>query len=255
MGLALEIKNVSAGYETPVLLGVSCVLKPGTITGVLGPNGAGKTTLLRAVSGEIAIQNGDILIGDRSLKELLPKERARLMAFVSQTLRVALPFSVRTLVEMGRTPYHSNLFSLSKNDMQAVENALIKTDTLRFADRSFLELSAGEQQRALLAMALAQETDLLLLDEPTSHLDIQHAYGFMNLLKQRIHEQNMTLLVSLHDLNLAARYCDSILLLNKGRLAAFGPPHDVMKDVLLSNVYEYPIRVEPRNDRVFIIPD
>ena len=254
---ALEAVDVSAGYGgRTVLTDIHCSIARGERTGLIGPNGAGKTTLLRVLSGALSADRGRVLLEGHELARLHPREVARVQAFVPQSLHVPVAFTVRELVAMGRMPYVSGWSALRPHDHEVIRNAMNSADVVDLADRPVGELSAGELQRSVIAMALAQEPRVLLLDEPTAHLDIQHAWDVMELVRDLNRRTGLTVVFSSHDLNLAAEFCDRLLLLEQGRIAVCGAPADVLKADTLSRVYRHPLDVlELTADRRrFVIP-
>lgn len=205
-----------------VLHGVSLTLAPGDCVGLIGPNGAGKTTLMRAALGLIAHE------GQSSLAQMSPARRARAAAWLPQTREIAWPLPVRDLVALGRLPHRAGgLGVLAPADRAAVDRALAQTGLGALADRPATALSGGEQARVLLARALAQETPLILADEPVAGLDPAHQIGAMQLLRARA-DAGGAVLVALHDLGLAARQCTRLVLLVDGRIMAEGPPAEVL---------------------------
>jgi iron complex transport system ATP-binding protein len=196
---------------------------------LVGPNGSGKTTLLKALGGELTPVRGAVRVARQNVRGLPARQLARHIAMVPQYTDPELAFSVEQLVSMGRTPYATLLGSATAADRLAIDAALRATDTGRLSARPFRELSGGEQQRVVLAMALAQETPFLLLDEPTVHLDLQHQQGLMELLRGLRHDRGMGVLAVVHDLNLAALYCDRMALLAAGHLIADGVPADILR--------------------------
>jgi iron complex transport system ATP-binding protein len=234
---ALEFVAVSFAYHRALALdGVSVRLAPGEMVGLLGPNGAGKSTILRLAAGALRPNIGRVrLLGDEASR-LPRREAARRVAVVPQEFTVQFPYTVRQIVEMGRTPRLNLLGTLGAVDHAAVDSALATTESAQLADRDFNELSGGERQRVLLALALAQEGQVLLLDEPTAHLDIRWQVETLELLRRLNAERGLTILAALHDLNLAARYFSRLILLNK-RVVADGPPSRALEQELLGAVY------------------
>jgi iron complex transport system ATP-binding protein len=220
-----------------VLDGVDATAERGRFVGVVGPNGAGKTTLLRTVAGAVAPDAGHVAVDGERIHDLSSKATSRLVASVPQDTTVAFEFDVRTLVEMGRNPHRSRFGGWSDADDAAVERALDRTDTHRFADRGVTTLSGGERQRVLLARALAQDAPLLLLDEPTGSLDINHQVRTLDLVSDFVAE-GRTALAAIHDLDLAARYCDELLLLSEGRVVAAGPPATVLTESAIRDAFD-----------------
>ena len=210
----------------PILRDVTFSLTPGRITALLGKNGSGKTTLLRALAHEIPYE-GEIRLGGIPTATLPPRERARILAYLPQLLP-ATPLTVRELVTLGRSPYLPPLARLSEDDRRAVLSAMQKTGVDSLSDRSLLSLSGGERQRAFLAMLVAQSTPLLLLDEPTSHLDAPARHRFLSLLGTLAHDEGKTVLIVLHDINDALHLADDIALMENGRLTFHGTKEDFL---------------------------
>jgi iron complex transport system ATP-binding protein len=254
----LEIVSLSVQYGSrTVLHGVSLDVAQGELLALIGPNGAGKTTLIRAASGVIPWRSGDVRVMGRSLQTLASAERARSLAVVPQARSLPEAFTVWQTVLLGRTPYLGWLGKPSAADARRVEQALAQTDTLPLAQRRIGELSGGEQQRVLLARALAQDTPILLLDEPTTHLDIHHQAHLLQLVRQLVRAQNLAVLMALHDLNLASLYADRVALLVEGSLRALGTPQEVLTAERLSEVYQMPLQVieHPDYGLPLILPD
>lgn len=240
----LATDGVTAGYGAgPVLRDVSVAVAAGDVLGLIGPNGAGKTTLLRVLTGALAPERGRALLHGRELHGLRRREIAREIAFVPQSVTVPVALTVGELVAMGRTPYVAGWSKLGARDRDVVGRAMETTDVAGLADRLIDELSAGERQRAVVAMALAQEPRILVLDEPTAHLDIQHAWGLMELVARLNRAPGMTVVLSSHDLNLAAEFCSRLVLLDRGRVAGEGKPSAVVEPGLLTRVYGHPLVV------------
>lgn len=239
----LTFEHVSYAYDrAPVIEDVSATIAQGAMVGLLGPNGAGKSTLLRLASGVLSPSSGRVLVGSRPARGIARGEMARLVAFVPQDFSVQFEYTVRQIVELGRLPYGGLLGGARAVDSAAVDAALDITHTASLSRRIFNELSGGERQRVLIALALAQEGGLLLLDEPTAHLDIKHQIEVLELVRRLNHERGLTVIAALHDLNLAARYFPRLLLLRRG-IVADGPPAHVLDSALLSATYEIPVQV------------
>jgi iron complex transport system ATP-binding protein len=242
--LGLAAHDVCFGYDGhEVVHEVSLAIAPGDLVALVGPNGSGKTTLLKLLSGGRSPGSGDVVLHGRPLKRYPARERARRIAVVPQHTDPGLTFRVRELVEMGRTPHTGLLALLSPQDAGAVDRALSLTATDELAGRRFCELSGGEQQRVVLAMALAQESDFILLDEPTVHLDLLHQYELLELLRRLHRERQVGVLAVLHDLNLAALYFNRIAVLSRGRLIGEGPPADILHSTDVLRVFEAPLQV------------
>ncbi|MBN1667475.1 MAG: ABC transporter ATP-binding protein [Anaerolineales bacterium] len=242
----LKIHNLTVAYaERVALRAVSLEVPPGQILALIGPNGAGKTTLIRALSGLIAPQKGEMYAAGQDLARISPAERARLLAVVPQARQLGGAFTVEQAVMMGRTAYMGWLGQERVADRQAVLQALQRTQLEDFANRTIASLSGGEQQRVLLARALAQSTPVLLLDEPTNHLDLQHQTKLLGLVRQLAHEQQLTVVMALHDLNLVSLVADRVALLVKGELQHLGSPSQVLKAENLSQAYLTEIEIVP----------
>lgn len=231
--IRLEAVDLSLG-TTHVLDGVSLSVEPGEFVALVGPNGAGKTTLLRTINGILSPDAGVVTLDGTPVRELSAKAVGRQVATVPQDTHVGFPFSVEQIVEMGRTPHRSRLDWTDEAD--PVERAMERTDTLALRDRTIDSLSGGERQRVLLARALAQEPDALLLDEPTASLDINHQVQVLGLVAELV-EEGRAALAAIHDLDLAARFCDRLLLLSGGAIRARGPPAQVLGDDTLADAF------------------
>lgn len=246
--LEVEDLQVVRGRKT-VLDGVSLKVQPGEVLGVLGPNGAGKSTLLGALCGELATQRGRVLLHDRALADWPGQERAQLLAVLPQVSSLGFAFRVEEVVGMGRLPHRTG----KDRDHEIVHAALEAADALHLADRSYLALSGGERQRVHLARVLAQlwpgeEGRTLLLDEPTSALDPLHQHTTLQAVRG-FADRGAAVLVILHDLNLAARYCDRILLLEQGRPYVFDTPQQVLQPEALKAVFGLEVLVHTHPER------
>lgn len=231
----LRARGLAFGYrpDARVLRGVDLALAPGVLTCALGPNGTGKTTLLRLLLGDLAPEAGEVLLEGRPVAAFSPRERARRVAYVPQAATSAFAFTVRELVGMGRWPHQGALGLPSFADREVVERALARTGSLPVAERTLAELSGGEAQCAMIARALAQQPRVLLLDEPTSHLDLRNQLLVLGLVRDLAREEGVAALCIAHDVNLAARFADRLCLLRDGRVLAEGPPADVLRADLL----------------------
>jgi iron complex transport system ATP-binding protein len=239
----LQLDALAFGYgNQPLFVETSLAIAPGEMVGLLGPNGAGKTTLLRLAIGALHPQRGRVLLDGRDLRQLSRREIARRIAVVPQEFSTPFAFTVRELIGLGRTPYLSFFGTERPADHLAVQQAMEATGTASLAGRIFNELSGGEKQRVALAMALAQQPELLVLDEPTTHLDLKYQISVLELAQRLNRERGLTVLATLHDLNLAARYFPRLILFQRG-IVADGPPVEVLQSRLLSRVYEVPVEV------------
>lgn len=242
----LKVENLTVSYGPRLVLHkVSLEVRSGEVLALIGPNGAGKSTLVRAVSGVIPLLGGKIRTNGEDLAALPPMQRARYLAVVPQAVSLPPAFTVWETVLMGRTPYLNFLGQASASDEERVQHALERVAALDLAERRVGELSGGEQQRVLLARALAQSTPILLLDEPTAHLDLQYQVNLMEMVRQLAHCDGLAVLIALHDLNLAARYADRVALLVAGEIKAVGTPRQVLTPDLISAAYHLPVSVIP----------
>jgi iron complex transport system ATP-binding protein len=221
---------------------VSLGVARGEMVGLLGPNGAGKSTLLKLASGALRPLAGRALIDGRDLRRMPREELARRVAMMPQDFTVQFAYSVRQVIELGRTPHLGSWGTLRARDRLAVDEALAETGLEALAERGFEELSGGERQRALVALALAQQAPIMLLDEPTAHLDIRHQIETLELIRRLNQERGLTVMATLHDLNLAARYFPRLIVYKRG-VVADGPPTEALDEATLAAVYETPVRV------------
>lgn len=240
---ALAFESVSFGYgRRQVVRDVSFHLAAGEMVGLLGPNGAGKSTLLRLGAGTLRPVQGVVRLQGDDMSRLSRREVARKLAVAPQEFSVQFAYTVRQIVELGRMPHHDLLSMPRHEDARAIEAALEAAGVEHLADRVFNDLSGGEKQRVIIALTLAQEAPILLLDEPTAHLDIRYQIEILELLRRLNAGRKLTVLAALHDLNLAARYFPRLILFRE-TIVADGPPARVLDAELLSTVYETPVRV------------
>ena len=237
------LQGVTFRYRSAaVLADVSFELRRAEILGIIGPNGSGKSTTVRLMSGVLRPQTGSVLWHGRPLAQVRRAELARHLAVVPQGTAIEFPFSVMEVVLMGRAPHLGAFAFEGDRDIKVAEAALRRTSTLHLAHRFIHELSGGERQRVILARALAQQPQVLLLDEPGAFLDIRHAVEIYDLLRD-LQAEGMTIATVLHDLNLAALYCDRVALLKAGRLVRLGTPAEVITYATLTEVYETEVYV------------
>jgi iron complex transport system ATP-binding protein len=236
----LDVRNVRFGYAgRPAFLGpVSLTIQRGQFWAIVGPNGAGKSTLLKLMAGLLRPLEGDIGFRGTPLSRISLRERARHIAFLPQRFPMTLDLSVRDIVLMGRYPHRSMGLFESAQDVQVAENAMVRAGVEELADRPVTSLSGGESQRVHLAAVLAQEPDLLLLDEPTASLDIQHQLAVFEILRALTATPRPAVVVVTHDVNLVAMFCSHVLLLHEGKAVAAGSPDDVLTVERLGKVYE-----------------
>lgn len=231
-------------HQSLVLEGVNLDLRVGDLLGLIGPNGSGKTTLLKVLSGLLTPQRGWVRLFGQDLRDLTRREIAKAIAVVPQELEVPYAFTAQEMVMMGRTPHVRPLLGAGQHDRELVGRAIKQVGIDDLATRPFQELSGGERQRVIIAMALAQEPRVLLLDEPTVHLDINHQVEVLELLRRLNREAGITVLATMHDLNLAALFFERLVLLNRGEVVAEGPPEDVLGEDLVRRVFGADVRVE-----------
>ncbi len=250
----LETKSISFGYgKTLVLEDISFSIQRGDFVALMGPNGSGKTTLLKTLLGLLPPISGEILLNGRPVLSYGPKERAKLIGYASQEPSFSFPLTVKELVSLGRYP-HSNRFQDSPEDEHAVEEALRITESTSLRERKFTTLSGGERQKVLIARVLAQASHLLLMDEPTTHLDIYFQLHILETLKKICREKNITIIAVLHDLNLASLFADKALLLKGGESVAFGKVQDVVNENSVREIFgvEVAKKIEPGQGPQFI---
>ena len=234
----LKIKNIVSGYPGSFMLDdISIEIPKGVFAGIIGPNGSGKTTLFKTITGDLKVKSGEISLNGIETSRMSLKENARKMAIVNQNIEAA-DVMVEDYVLMGRLPYKKpfQLFD-SKADIELAEKYMKLTGVYKYKDKLMIELSGGEQQMAAIARALAQEPQLLLLDEPTSHLDISHQVQVLNLIQQLNEEYGLTVLMIIHDLNLAGEYCSNLVMLNNGKVHISGTPEQVLNYKDIEEVY------------------
>jgi len=243
--MRLKIDRVQFYYEArKVLDEISFEAGEGEFIGLIGPNGSGKTTLLKIIDGILKPKVGSVYLDCKRISELDPKELARELAMVPQTADLSFDLKVFDVVMMGRYPYLGKLSLEREVDEEKVRFWMRLTNTLHLAERSIKEVSGGERQRVLIARALAQEPRILLLDEPTSNLDVCYQIEIMNLLKELVEKLGLTIICAIHDLNLAARYSDKIILINGGRIKGIGRPIEVLTKENLRDVFKIEAKIE-----------
>lgn len=256
MSAKIKVENVIAGYGDSIILnGVSLDIAESEFAGIIGPNGSGKTTLLRTISRSLAPVSGYVKLDAKNIYSINAREYAKKVAVVPQETLIAFDFSVLEVALMGRSPRLGRFSMESGRDVEIALDALSKTGTAHLKDRPINALSGGERQRVLMARALAQEPDVLLLDEPTSHLDISFQFEIMDLVKSLNKERGLTVLAVLHDLNLAAQYCDRLMVMGQGTIQADGLPENVITSENIRKVYsaEVWVRRHPTTQRPYII--
>ncbi len=241
----ITVTDVDFRYNDILALqAVSFDVRRGEFLGVIGPNGSGKTTLIRVLDGILAPERGVVSVHDTAIRGMKRRDIARVIAVVPQESPMVFPFRVIEVVMMGRSPHLGMLRFEGESDLRIVEKAMEMTDTTPLADRSMNGLSGGERQRVLIARALAQEPEVILLDEPTAFLDIRHQVELFDLMKALNRERELTVLAVTHDINLAASYCDRVLLLKEGNIHRMGTPGEVVTETNIRTVYETDVLVD-----------
>ncbi|MCI8599801.1 MAG: heme ABC transporter ATP-binding protein [Lachnospiraceae bacterium] len=253
----LKFSHVAAGYgEREVLKDITMSVKEGEFVGLIGSNGTGKSTLIKCISGLLPLKNGTIMICGKENSALKNRERAQMVAVVPQSYHVGYDFTVEDIVMMGRNPYLSLRKKEGTEDYAIVEEAMKATNTEEFRDRLYNELSGGERQRVILARAIAQKPRIILLDEPTSALDIHHQIEVMELITRLNQEEYVTVLAVLHDINMASRFCQRIVMLQDGAVFADGTPQEVINHSNMERMYQMKlmIRKNPLFHKPEIVP-
>ncbi len=251
----LELANVCFTYqEEPVLQDISLSAAKGDFLGIIGPNGSGKSTLLKIMARILTAPSGTVSIAAKDIFSYRIQDLAKIVATVPEEILFNFPFTVEELVLMGRAPHLSFLQPLAAVDHAKVKACMEKTSISHLANRRINELSSGERQRVFIAQALAQEPDILLLDEPTAHLDINHQTEIFNVLKNLQQQHGLTIITVTHDLNLAALYCDNLALLKEGRIFSQGIPERVITVENIKDVYHTMVAVNhhPTADKLQI---
>ncbi|HDN68042.1 ABC transporter [ANME-1 cluster archaeon ex4572_4] len=255
--MTLEIKGVDAYYgSVKVLEGVDFKAQQGEFLGVVGPNGSGKTTLLRAVSRILKPRVGTVLLNGSNVLEMKDKEFSRNFAAVPQDTTINFEFSALDIVLMGRNPHLGRLELESERDIEIARRSMKLTNCWHLAERPVTELSGGERQLVIIARALTQQPKVLLLDEPTSHLDINYQIEIMQLLRRLTLDEGLIVVAVIHDLNLAAIFCDRLALLHKGRIAALGTQEEVLTAENIKRIFGANVVVSrlPQTNQCYILP-
>ena len=236
--VVLTIDGIDCSYGSiDILKNINFQVNSGEFLGILGPNGSGKTTLLRSISRVLKPKKGSVILDEKDIYTLKAVDLAKQMAVVPQTTPISFDFTVLEVVLMGRNPHMGRFQMEGKNDLEIAKQAMKVTRTWDFADRPINELSGGERQRVIIARALTQEPQILLLDEPTTHLDISNQLEIMDLIKQLCKTKKLLIVAVFHDFNLAARYCDSIILLKDGKIVAVGKSDETLTNENVKKVF------------------
>jgi iron complex transport system ATP-binding protein len=252
-----DVIDITAGYgNIDIIRGVSFKVDKGEFIGIIGPNGSGKSTLLKSLSRILSPRNGSILFEGKDINSWTTREFARRAAFVPPDITVSFSFRVEEVVSMGRNPYMGRFASLTDSDKNYIYAAMELTQTINLRNRFINELSTGETQRVIIAQAIAQETGTILLDEPTSHLDIGHQTEIFDLLKKLQKEKEKTIILISHDLNMASEYSDRLILMQNGMVYKIGVPNAVLDYKTIEDVYNavVVVRDNPMSGRPHVIP-
>jgi iron complex transport system ATP-binding protein len=244
MQTAFRIEELTAGYDKSIIFNnLNVKIAQGKVTTIIGPNGCGKSTLLKTIGRILKKEKGKIYLQDQDMQYLSTKEIAKRLAILSQSPSAPLQLKVEELISYGRYPHRKNINRLSKKDMKMIEWAMEVTNTLEFRNRELADLSGGQRQRVWLAMALAQETDILLLDEPTTYLDMAHQLEVLNIVQKLNTEHHCTIIMVLHDINHAARYSDELIAMKDGAIIKCGSPATIMTEEVLKDVFNIKAKI------------
>lgn len=252
----IKIENLDFSFNEKILNNINLNIKRGKFYSILGPNGSGKTTLLRLISKVLSMDEGKIFIDEKDLNRINTKELAKKLSVVPQNTNIEFDFPVKDIVLMGRAPYISRFSSETKEDKEICKEAMKITGTWELRDKSINALSGGERQRVIVARSIAQSTDIILLDEPISHLDIRHQVDILNEIKSMNKSRNVTIVAVLHDLNLAAAYSDELILMKNGTIYNQGTPENIIKEDIIKKVYDLNVCISrnPQTGKPFIMP-
>ncbi|MEK9196758.1 ABC transporter ATP-binding protein [Ureibacillus sp. FSL E2-3493] len=244
MVTAFQIDNLSSGYEKSLIFNrLNVVIPKGKITTIIGPNGCGKSTLLKTIGRILKKEHGEIYLHNQNMDDLSTKEIAKQLAILPQSPSAPIQLKVEELVSYGRYPHRKNINRLSKKDMEIIEWAMEVTNTVEYRQRELAQLSGGQRQRVWLAMALAQETNILLLDEPTTYLDMSHQLEVLNIIKDLNEKHGCTIVMVLHDINHAARYSDELIAMKQGEIIKCGTPEEIINAEVLKEVFQIQAKI------------
>ncbi len=254
----LQLKDVSFAYHRdPVVQRISLQVESGEFIGVLGPNGSGKSTLLKLLGGILNPDSGTVYLKEKPLNDYKRKIIAQSIAWLPQEHAMAFSFRVGEIVLMGRHPYLSPMTFEGQKDFDIAGQAMRTTDTTHLSERQFSEISGGEKQRVMMACAIAQEPEVLLLDEPTTALDIKYQLEIISILDRLNRHDGMTLILAMHDLHLASKYCRRLILIDQGKIIKDGTPEEVLQKEILESVYGVQLKVfhDPEDGSIMISPE
>ncbi|QSB12392.1 ABC transporter ATP-binding protein [Lysinibacillus fusiformis] len=238
------MENLASGYEqVRVFEGLNLAIEEGKVTTIIGPNGCGKSTLLKTIGRILKKQQGTVYLQEQNMQNLSTKDIAKKLAILSQTPVAPGQLKVEELIAYGRYPHRNNVNRLTNKDEEMIEWALTVTNTMEYRNRELAQLSGGQRQRVWLAMALAQETNILLLDEPTTYLDMAHQLEVLDIVKSLNEQHNCTIVMVLHDINHAARYSDHLIAMRKGIIMQTGTPQEILSADVMRKVFNIDARI------------
>lgn len=244
MQTAFRMENLASGYEqVRVFEGLNLTIEEGKVTTIIGPNGCGKSTLLKTIGRILKKQQGTVYLQEQNMQNLSTKDIAKKLAILSQTPVAPGQLKVEELIAYGRYPHRNNVNRLTNKDEEMIEWALTVTNTMEYRNRELAQLSGGQRQRVWLAMALAQETNILLLDEPTTYLDMAHQLEVLDIVKSLNEQHNCTIVMVLHDINHAARYSDNLIAMRKGIIMQTGTPQEILSADVMRKVFNIDARI------------
>ncbi len=244
MQTAFRMENLASGYEqVRVFEGLNLAIEEGKVTTIIGPNGCGKSTLLKTIGRILKKQQGTVYLQEQNMQNLSTKDIAKKLAILSQTPVAPGQLKVEELIAYGRYPHRNNVNRLTNKDEEMIEWALTVTNTMEYRNRELAQLSGGQRQRVWLAMALAQETNILLLDEPTTYLDMAHQLEVLDIVKSLNEQHNCTIVMVLHDINHAARYSDHLIAMRKGIIMQTGTPQEILSAEVMRKVFNIDARI------------
>ncbi|MCA6070154.1 MAG: ABC transporter ATP-binding protein [Endomicrobium sp.] len=253
----IRIENITAGYlQQEVLKDVSCNINNKDFFGIIGKNGAGKSTLLKVLCNLIKPYSGNVTIDNKNINSFLKRDFAKIISFSSQHIDTSMPFTVSEFVMFGRYPYMNTLKIPSKNDYAVIDNVMNSLNIKNFAERKVNKLSYGERQKVLIAQVLAQETNIIVFDEPTSHLDIGSQNKILEILRDLNEKYNKTIVLTLHDLNAAGEFCNKLTLMENGSICSCGTPEEVLNCKDIERVYNtnVVVKTNPISNKPYVIP-
>lgn len=236
--MRMRIEDLRFSYrDKPVLDGITLDIIPGEVIGIIGPNGCGKTTLLKHLNRNLDPSVGRVLLNEEDIKDMHKSDIAKHVASVPQSNEIHFSFTVRDIVTMGRMPFLGKFQGESSDDVRKVDEAMLKTNILGFADRYINTMSGGERQRVIIARALAQTPEIMLLDEPTLHLDISNQFDVLELVRKLSDDDGLTVIIVSHDLPMVVRYCDRIVMLKDHKIFAVGTPEEVLTPANMKEIF------------------